>query len=158
MGAVLSRLQASVSRGHSSGASLPVRSRVESTRPSAHINRWVTSSRDISIENTATGNPSRMPTCDAMLSASEVFPMPGRAARMIRLDGWKPAVILSMSLKPLGTPVMSLPCLCSSEIRSNEVCSSSWIELKSPVTRWLAMSNTTCSALSTASRGSPSRE
>ena len=125
--------------------------------PSAHISRWVTSSRDISIEKMATGRPSRMATCEATLSASEVLPMPGRAARISRLEGWKPAVIRSRSRKPLGTPVMSRPLLCSSEIRSNEAFSSSLIGLKSLEIRWLAISNTTCSARSTASRGSPSR-
>ena len=38
-------------------------------------------------------------------NASEVFPMLGLAARMIRSERWKPpAVILSRSANPLGTP------------------------------------------------------
>ena len=44
-----------------------------------------------------------------MQSASADLPMLGRAARMIRLPGWKPEVSLSRSRKPDGTPVMSAP-------------------------------------------------
>ena len=44
-----------------------------------------------------------------MQRASADFPMRGRAARMIRLPGWKPDVSRSRSRKPDGTPVMSAP-------------------------------------------------
>ena len=44
-----------------------------------------------------------------MQSASADFPIDGRAARMIRLPGWKPDVSRSRSRKPDGTPVTSAP-------------------------------------------------
>ena len=98
---------------------------MESTLPSTHISRWVTSSRDISIEKIATGSCSRMPTCAATFSASDVLPIPGRAARITRFEDWKPAVIRSSSRKPVATPVISRPVSFSSVIRSNELFSSS---------------------------------
>ena len=50
-----------------------------------------------------------MPTWAAMLRASDVLPMPGRAASTIRLDFWKPAVSSSSWRKPLPVPVRSPP-------------------------------------------------
>ena len=41
-----------------------------------------------------------------MLSTNAVFPIDGRAATMIRSDGWKPDVSSSRSVKPLATPVI----------------------------------------------------
>src|SRR5215207_7857794 len=48
------------------------------------------------------------------------FPIDGRAARTIRLPGWKPPVMLSRSSKPEGVPVIALPCWesCSSLVIS----------------------------------------
>jgi hypothetical protein len=37
------------------------------------------------------------------------FPMDGRAARMMRLPGWKPPVMVSRSWKPDAVPVIALP-------------------------------------------------
>ena len=43
----------------------------------------------------------------AKLATSADLPIDGRAARMIRLPGWKPPVMSSRSLKPDGVPVRS---------------------------------------------------
>ena len=43
----------------------------------------------------------------AMFSANELFPIAGLAARIMRSERWKPPVILSISVKPEGTPVTS---------------------------------------------------
>ena len=48
-----------------------------------------------------------VPTCCAMLSTRLVLPIDGRAATMMRSDGWSPASISSSSRKPVGTPVTS---------------------------------------------------
>ena len=106
-GAFESRSQAAVSRGQSSGARLPERSRCDSTLASLHMSRCVTSDLDISSVNRATGVSWRTARLAAMHSARPDLPMLGRAARMIRLPGWKPDVSLSRSRKPDGTPVMS---------------------------------------------------
>ena len=55
IGAFVSLSHAAVRRGQSSGASLPVRSRCDSTFASLHISRCVTSAFDISSVNSATG-------------------------------------------------------------------------------------------------------
>src|SRR5436309_2862869 len=56
--------------------------------------------------------------CCTTLSASAVFPIDGRAARMIKSPRWNPAVRRSRSVKPLATPV-SAPCVVwSCSIRS----------------------------------------
>ena len=65
---------------------------------------------DISGVNSATGVSARTARFAAMQSARPDFPMPGRAARMTRLPGWKPDVSWSIARKPEGTPVMSAPC------------------------------------------------
>src|SRR6185437_4696828 len=98
-----------VRRGQSSVASLPVRSRCDSTFPSAHISLCVTSAFDISSVNSATGTPWRTETLAAMQSASADFPIEGRAATITRFPGWNPEVRRSRSRKPDGVPVMSLP-------------------------------------------------
>ena len=50
---------------------------------------------DISRLKIATGKPLRNATFSAMFSASAVFPIEGRAARIINSEGCKPAVSLS---------------------------------------------------------------
>ena len=104
IGAFISLSQAAVSRGQSSGFSWPVRRLCDSTRASLHIIRCVTSLFDISSVKSATGISWRTARFCAMQSASADFPIDGRAARMIRLPGWKPDVSLSSSLKPVGMP------------------------------------------------------
>ena len=64
----------------------------------------------ISRLKTATGALSSTATVWAMLSASDVLPTPGRAARTMRLAFWKPPVSLSMPSKPLATPLTPSPC------------------------------------------------
>ena len=61
-------------------------------------------------------------TFSAMLATSALFPIAGRAATMIRLPGWKPPVIASMSRKPEGVPVSSVSPVESFSSRST----SSW--------------------------------
>ena len=68
-----------------------------------------------------------------------------------------PAVILSSLRNPVPTPVISRPDSCSWLIRSKESFSRPAIGKKSLVMRWSAIPNTTCSAWSTSSCGSPSR-
>ncbi len=59
------------------------------------------------MENTATGSPSSMATCSPMFMENEVLPMDGRPATMMRSPPCMPEVILSRSVKPVGTPVTS---------------------------------------------------
>ena len=61
---------------------------------------------DISREKTPTVRPWRSAACAATLSASAVFPIDGRAARMTRSDGCSPAVHSSKSMKPVAIPVI----------------------------------------------------
>ena len=86
-----------------------MRRRFDSTFASLHISRCVTSDFDISSVKRATGVFVRTPRFAAMPSPSADLPMLGRAATMIRLPGWKPPVMRSMSRKPDGTPVRSSP-------------------------------------------------
>ena len=81
----------------------------ESIFPSRQISRCVTSCFDISSVKKAQGVPVRT-TLAAMLIPRALFPIEGRAARMIRLPGWKPAVTASSSEKPLEMPVTDAPC------------------------------------------------
>src|SRR4029450_11745614 len=105
MGALARLSHAAVSRGQSSTASFPVRSRFDSTFASLHISRCVTSDFDISSGNRATGVFERTPRFAAMPSPSADLPMLGRAATMIRLPGWKPPVMRSMSRQPDRDPL-----------------------------------------------------
>ena len=59
------------------------------------------------MENTATGRPCSMATCSPMFIENEVLPIEGRPATMIRSPPCMPDVILSRSVKPVGTPVTS---------------------------------------------------
>ena len=49
-----------------------------------------------------------------MLSPKDVLPTDGLAPIIIKLPFCNPEVSLSMSLKPVGTPVSPLPCCLSS--------------------------------------------
>ena len=82
-------------------------------RASAVSMRRNSCSLDISRLNTPTVISVFVPTCCAMLSARLVFPIDGRAAMMIRSEGWSPDVISSRSVKPVGTPVISSFRACS---------------------------------------------
>ena len=93
-----SRRIALVTRLQSSSSSWPVRRRVALTRPTEEIRRSASWLADISIENTATAFLVFIAAYSAMLSASVVLPIAGRAARMIRSVGCRPAVISSNSV------------------------------------------------------------
>ncbi len=91
--------------------SWPRRSAELSTRASLHSMRSASCVELISSENTRHGQP---PPCSsdtvaafcATLIANDVFPIAGRAARMMSSVGCRPAVFLSRSVNPVGTPVM----------------------------------------------------
>ncbi len=121
-----------VSRGQSSSCRRPVRSRCWSSRPTDDSMRSASCEAPISIEKTATGMPWSMATYSPMLRASEVLPIDGRPATMIRSPGWKPEVLESRSANPVGTPVTSegLARSNSSWIRSTTLVSSGWISMK----------------------------
>ncbi len=89
--------------------------------------------------------------CCTTLSASAVFPIDGRAARMIKSPRWNPAVRRSRSVKPLATPV-SAPCVVwSCSIRSIVGQISSFSRMNSSARLSWATWKTRCSALSSRS-------
>ena len=85
-------------RAQSSSPNMPVRRWLWSTRPSEEIMRIESCSRDISIENIATGTLPEIAAFSAMLSASVVLPIEGRPATMTRSPGCRPAVMRSRSV------------------------------------------------------------
>ena len=143
-------------RIQSSSRTSPLRMRVESTRASVAMNRWAISPRDISRLKTTTGMRALTPRCRAIPSASDVLPIAGRAARMIRLDFWKPEVILSRSRRPDEAPV-SPRCSAAAEMRSTSSPSKPPIGTMSLVVRDCATSKMADSARSRMSRTSPCR-
>ena len=72
---------------------------------SEEINRLTNCTEDISNEKKAIGLPYLTDAFLATESTKAVFPIPGRAAMMIRSDFCQPAVTRSSSVNPLGTPV-----------------------------------------------------
>ncbi len=60
-----------------------------------------------------------MAACSAIPTTIEVFPMLGRAARIVRSPAWNPPVLSSRSWNPLGTPVIPPFAAWSCSIRSN---------------------------------------
>ena len=75
----------------------PVRALCAETRASVHIIRCTSCCFDISSENIPTPAPAPMDMFVARFSTKAVFPIEGRAARMTRSEGWKPAVMASIS-------------------------------------------------------------
>ena len=69
------------------------------------MKRWASSVSDISSEKNATGRFAFQATFSAMLQTRLDLPIAGRAARTIRLPGWKPPVSSSSLRKPEGVPV-----------------------------------------------------
>ena len=65
-------------------------------------------SADISMLKIAAGVLCPSAAFSAMFTASVVFPMDGRPAMMMSSPRCRPAVILSISTKPVETPVISL--------------------------------------------------
>ena len=61
----------------------------------------------ISSEKNPTFNPLVIAAFKTIFNPKEVFPIPGLAAKIIKSDACKPAVILSSLLNPLGTPVIA---------------------------------------------------
>ena len=87
-----------VTRLQSSSSSWPVRRRVALMRPTEEIRRMASWPADISMEKTATAFFDLMAAYSAMFSANVVLPMAGRAARITRSVGCRPAVIMSNSV------------------------------------------------------------
>jgi replicative DNA helicase len=85
-------------------------------RGGANIERRDLEISDISSEKKAVGTLPSMVALRAMLSPRAVLPILGRPARINRSEDWRPAVILSSFVKPVGTPVIRalFPCRSSS--------------------------------------------
>ena len=122
------------------------------------MKRCASSPSDISRLNSATASLPVSAACSAKLAISADLPMPGRAARMIRLPGWKPPVMRSRSSKPDGVPVIEVPCAESCSSLSSSAESRSWIARKSLRRSSWATSRIERSARSTSSRGGASWE
>ncbi|MNR14826.1 hypothetical protein D3C85_1313220 [compost metagenome] len=152
------RWMAWVRRGQSSSSRRPVRSRCWSSRPTEPSIRMASCTPAISIENTATGRPCSTATCSPMFSENAVLPIDGRPATMIRSPACMPLVILSRSMKPVGTPVTSVAVSrwYNSSIRSTTCVSSGWISWKPfwPREPSSAIAKTLDSASSSSSRTS----
>ena len=102
----------------SSSVSLPVTSFLLSTKHSLEIRRRASCSRLISREKKATCLPDFLPASSRMFRAMEVLPMPGRAARRMRSDLFRPEMARSRSLNPVDRPGMALSLAASSARRS----------------------------------------
>ena len=84
---------------------LPERSRVVSMPDSVESSRAASCDLDISRLKIALAALNLIAAFAAIPKARDVLPMLGLAARMIKSERWKPpAVILSRSANPLGTP------------------------------------------------------
>ena len=103
IGTSLSMPAASVAFCQSSWLMNPVFKRLESMRASEVSKRMDSCSLDISRENTATGTRSSTATLRARFRAKAVFPILGRAARIMRSDFCRPEVSWSRR----GYPVLS---------------------------------------------------
>ncbi len=119
------------------------------------MKRWASSTSDISSEKKATGLLRLTATFSAMLATRALLPIAGRAATMIRLPGWKPPVIASMSRKPDGVPVISISPVESFSSRSTSSWRISESRRKSLACSLWATSKSSFSARSESSRGSP---
>ncbi len=115
--------------------------------------RLTTSALDISRLKMATPCCWSTATLRAMLSAKAVLPMEGRAARMMRFDGWKPPTIVSRSRNPVWHPVVRCPSVMSRSSSEKLSVISSPMGSNSPATRLSEMANTICSARSMSSTG-----
>ncbi len=96
-----------VSLRQSSAVNAPVRNTWASILPSAQSIRMTSCSAPISRLKIATFSSVLVATFCATFSAKAVLPTEGRAATIIKSLRWKPAVILSKSRNPVGTPVIS---------------------------------------------------
>ncbi len=133
-----------------------MRSRCESTRASEHNMRRTSCSLAISSEKMPTVSPVLMDAYCAMLRHSDVFPIAGRAATMMRSPFCRPLVFSSRSTKPVGIPVTSsLDCESWSMVRKLSLTISR-IPTKPWRMRCSAMSKMAFSARSRSSAGSSS--
>ena len=105
-------------RRHSSSERRPVWSFLLSTRPSPASRRMTSCSRVISSENTATVLPVDFAALSAMFRPMLVLPMPGRAARRIRSDLFRPEMAISTSGRPVDRPGTAESLAASSLSRS----------------------------------------
>ena len=141
------------SRSHSSSSSSPRARRVASICPSAQKIRCISCSRGISREKKATVPPCRA-TCVATFRTNAVLPMAGRAATMMRSEGWRPRVTLSSVARPVESPVIPPFALASSLTRSTASKTTSFAEINAPVVcppamaRILRSASSSCSAIS----------
>ena len=95
--------QASTMAFRSPSCTLPLRMWVRLTRASAHRMRCTSWPALISKEKKVTAVPA-FAAFTARFSAKEVFPTPGRAARITRSPPRNPWNRSSTSRKPVGTP------------------------------------------------------
>ena len=155
-GASASSPIASESLVKSSSVSLPVFSFQASISACDTNNRSTNSSLLISREKIPVGIFSLTVTCCAILRIIAVFPVPGRAAKMIRFASCIPASLLSSSTNPVGTPLSPPARLCSSSKRSNEAASASLIGMKSRLMADWEIAKISDSASSTIELAAPS--
>ena len=90
---------------HSCFSNFPVLNFSEDKPVSEEINLVINCTEDISRENKATGCPKSMAIFRAIESTKAVFPIPGRAAIMIKSLGCQPEVMASNFVKPVSTPL-----------------------------------------------------
>ena len=106
---------------YSCGFRLPLRNLSELISVSAEIKRCTNWTADISSEKTATGTLYSTVMFRAMVRTNAVLPIPGRAARTIMSDFWKPPVMRSRSTNPVDTPLTP-----PSWLRALSMVSSAW--------------------------------
>ena len=109
---------AAATLSQSSSASLPVTSFLLSTKHSLEISRRASCSRLISREKKATFFPDLLPASSRIFRAIEVLPIPGRAAKRIRSDLFRPEMARSRSRRPVDRPGMAWSLAASSSRRS----------------------------------------
>ena len=157
-GDLASRFDASMILPQREAGTLPLRRSSPLIEAWEATKRWASSDSDISSENSATAFFAPSAAFSAKLAISALLPIDGRAARMIRLPGWKPPVIPSRSSKPDGVPVIALPSCDSRSSLSISAKRTSWIARKSLRESSCATSRIVRSAMSTSSRGGASCE
>ena len=96
---------ASMSRAHSASVKSPERSLVPSTKASLASRREASCSRPISRDKKAPRRLAVTATWRAMFSPKLVLPTPGRAASTIKSERFRPVMVLSSSLMPVGRPL-----------------------------------------------------
>ena len=95
----------------------------------------------ISNEKIATGSSDLKATLWAIFKAKAVFPIAGRAAKIIKSPFWSPDVILSKSLKFVRIPEILPSILCNLFKRSVTSLITFFTSTNSPALRSLVMAN-----------------